>query len=520
VWQRVTLEMFYGRHPLVSQIISDTAAAKSTALVGGRKFGKTTLLRFVEKRVRELYSSESSGIFLVPVYIDCHELPRPLSARKIYETIVNAVEFELQCSGILDRSLYPSAVGEFARRPYEPNRVFREIAASWVKLSQSRCLLTIAILLDEIEVIGDEEWSDGFFANWRSLLSNSPELSGHLAVVFTGVKEISALAQEIGSPLANILTVRELELFSWRDSTKLIMEPTRGLVGEQFARRVYLETGGHPFLIQYLLQAVCNHHIEEANVRLGEALDTFLATHSSLFSQLWFKKLDANDREVYSALADSRFKLSKKDIIAIVGDSAANKTLSVLCHSGIAKRNGRREQYRAQGELFRTWCKTEASVSSGRSECDKNIYEKLMALNKALAIKYAAAWSIHNSSLPNYSGAISEMRDTVTLTLHALAPDTQVTQMSGFEFQSDGKKGKLTKPTRSQRVAYIEGQKKVLDRKKLLNEIELFEALTEALKGFVRDAYEHASARTHLTADREAAWKCLKQMDSVLAQLL
>jgi len=58
------------------------------------------------------------------------------------------------------------------------------------------------------------------------------------------------------------------------------------------------------------------------------------------------------------------------------------------------------------------------------------------------------------------------------------------------------------------------------DAKAIEKEIELFDTLVERLGKVVVDAYGDASARTHTSADYNQARKCLKQLDSILEQLL
>jgi hypothetical protein len=50
--------------------------------------------------------------------------------------------------------------------------------------------------------------------------------------------------------------------------------------------------------------------------------------------------------------------------------------------------------------------------------------------------------------------------------------------------------------------------------------MNLFDTLIEQLSNVAANGYSSASARTHNGATHEQAWKCLKQLDSILAQLL
>jgi hypothetical protein len=76
-----------------------------------------------------------------------------------------------------------------------------------------------------------------------------------------------------------------------------------------------------------------------------------------------------------------------------------------------------------------------------------NGYEGLMLVVVAVEL---AAWRILGADLPNYSGAVAEMRDTISLVLHRLAPDDDVVPSEGFVLESGQKR-----PTGRQRARHI-----------------------------------------------------------------
>jgi hypothetical protein len=58
------------------------------------------------------------------------------------------------------------------------------------------------------------------------VLNNMGELSRSVSAVFSGAAAIYQIAQDAGSPLGNILAWRELELFSFEETARLIREPS------------------------------------------------------------------------------------------------------------------------------------------------------------------------------------------------------------------------------------------------------------------------------------------------------
>jgi hypothetical protein len=166
--------------------------------------------------------------------------------------------------------------------------------------------------------------------------------------------------------------------------------------------------------------------------------------------------------------------------------------------------------------MFASWQRTKGVPTSIVGH-DPQIYERLLKLNKQYADKYASAWSILKTELPNYSGAVGEIRDTVTLVLHHLAPDGDVIGAAGFKLEAGE-----TRPTRRQRTRFIalkQARSKEV-AKALANDVELLEFQYLLLEKSLTTAYGIASSLTHTTSTRDLAYQSLKQGDSILAQLL
>lgn len=521
-WNRIDLDVFYGRNQLVSEIIADLKRGHSHAIVGGRKMGKTTLLRKIEHDIKkDLQVSLKTGSLMLPIYVDTLKLSRPLTAKTLYIDIVEQVEEYLKTINFL-RSSYPSAISIFEEFPQEENRAFARILKGFIEEVQEYGFFRIGILIDEIEPITNTEWADGFFSNWRHLLSNEPELSSYISIVLAGAKEMIHIARDIGSPLANILTWRELSLFSRQDTENLVHTPTQNSLSDSISRKVFNLTGGHPFLIQYLMHHVCEYDLDEVEKRVKEARREFHDKQDTHFRYWWFEKLNDDERRCYAYLAESRKFVPKRDIIALLGDVCANNALRVLCHTGIARQGRKRECYTVAGTMFKEWFQKHGIYSVGSGVFDKDIYEKLKRLSSDIADKYVSAWSIYTVELPNYSGAVSELRDVVTLVLHKLAPDDEVKFQPDYKPEFDNNKNPLKNPTRKQRTRFIMKNrgKKTEHAKAIEAEIALLDALIDQLSRVVASGYSRASAQTHTVATREQAWRCLKQLDSILAQIL
>jgi hypothetical protein len=210
----------------------------------------------------------------------------------------------------------------------------------------------IIFLFDEIEPILLSDWGCSFLANWRSLLQNTPNLSPYISAAFAGASEMYEIARDIGSPLANILEWRELELFSLDDTAKLMCKPSQYNWPDDFVLNVYNATGGHPFLIQYIMRIVCSQDVEKALQALEDAKQRFLNEQKIQF-QNWWDRFDSTTRTIYVRLAEQD-QLSRKEILSGFGDKT-DRSLAILAHTGVIYDDLKVGLVRTAGTLFRDW---------------------------------------------------------------------------------------------------------------------------------------------------------------------
>ena len=117
--------------------------------------------------------------------------------------------------------------------------------------------------------------------------------------------------------------------------------------------------------------------------------------------------------------------------------------------------------------------------------------------------------------MPNYSGAVGELRNILTLLLDIVAPIEHVQSETGFHLEQGQKR-----PTRRQRVRYAARVHSGEGVKEIASDYDLVETLSEQLSMVVTRSYGRASGQTHTTATREQAYRALKQWESIFAQLI
>jgi hypothetical protein len=507
IWNQVHLDILYGRSKLIDELLSGLPGIPpiSYAIAAGRRMGKSTVLRSVEQDV--LASDKEwrkQDVVVFPIYVDGLSLSRPLKPDVLWGRLYDGI-----CSSTPEQN-----------NLHVPGQqlTFDDFVVKTRKfLADSPQAIRILVLFDEIEPVLAEAWADGYFANWRALLSNTPGVSSQFAAVFSGAQELVRLRQDIGSPLMDVLELRSLANLDFEESCRLMREPIQKDWSDEFCRYVFEQTGGQPMLLQYVMQSVCAARIDADPLAASrKAVATFLSHRSWQFSDWWYKHCSPTAQSVYRRLPADFSWAPLKQLVQEFGSHQANNALDLLLHVGIAVGDSEGMAFRRAGRMFADW-QAQKGTSTPTASHDLLIYQRLNSLDESLAKKYSSSWGILNADIPNYSGAVSEMRDTLTLVLHRLAPDEDVMSADGFALEQG-----QNRPTRRQRTRFIAMKRSRSNEmaKALANDLEALEFQSTLLERSVTSAYGLASSLTHTTSTQELAFQSLKQGDSILAQLL
>ena len=343
-WQKVNHEFLYGktRLELIDIVVNDLSNGNSFGITGGRRMGKTTLLRRIESELLK-YSQrvKSGGLLVIPVYIETLMVSLPITSDKLYQEIARSLNIGLSRQSI-DIISFSQVVDSLT---------FREYLCEIIE-SVTTYRLQIVVIFDEIELISKSEWGRSFFANWRSLLTNTPEIQQYLSAVFSGADEMFKISRDVGSPLGNALNWQELELLSLEDTSNLMCEPVQYNWSKSFIEQVYDLTGGHPFLIQYLMQIVCNSGIDDSFQSLEKAKNHFLKNQRFQF-QNWWEKFDDQTRALYSRLT----QISPTFRTAIITEfgMSIDRSISILSHTGVVSFKWENGNISTAGSLFKDW---------------------------------------------------------------------------------------------------------------------------------------------------------------------
>jgi len=503
VWNEVNPQLFYGRDALLSEMLSGLVNSPrcSFGIAGGRRMGKSTLLRRLET---ELNTKCGSGLLVIPIYVDGLSLPRPLSASDIWTYIfreLQRVSPELSQNNLpLDFDLFKEKIGPMLKK--HPR---------------------IIVMFDEIEpILVNDNWANAFISHWRALLSNTPNVSEYFTAIFAGAREISALRRDVGSPLMDILEWRSLRNLDFEAACRLMEEPSNCTWEEKFKKHTFQETGGQPMLMQYLMQQVYRAFLENEvefspEIFLEQATKKFISQRHWQFSEWWDRYCTPVAQHIYARLPADDSTLPLRSLIKEFGNQT-HDALDILQHIGIAQVEDDGFAFRFSGKMFQHWYQFYGSIADAPVH-DQKIYDKLASITPEFADKYLSAWRICQTDLPNYSGAAGEIRDTLTQVLHKLAPDKLVMAQPNFALEKNQKT-----PTRGQRIRYVmqlryskKAKRSNAMAKEIASDIDILET---QLTNVVQKAYGDASGMTHTTATREKVYRLLKRFDNILAQLV
>ena len=511
IWNAVDPDLCYGRDVLLADLGRGLAQNPrcSFGLAGGRRMGKTTLLRRVECDIRDRIDKwRDSGLLVIPVFVDGLALPRPLDASHIWELLFRQLRTPL---------------GEPPSVPMPQNFEMFKNATS-VLLADVELQPRVVVLFDEIEPILVREWAGAFLSHWRALLSNTPDLSEYFTAVFAGARELDALRRDIGSPLRDILEWRSLRPLAYDDACRLMQEPIGRRWDDSFLASVHRETGGHPMLLQYVMQQICRHRPEAAPAGrytmehlVERTVEDFLRERRWQFDEWWERYCSPTAQRVYARLHEAREDVQLKKLVLEFGFGEANDAVEILQHVGLAAESDGDEglALRCIGDMFRRWYER-YGVLVDAPQHDPELHAQLAEVGDAPAEKYLSAWRIYQTDMPNYSGVVGELRDMLTHLLDCMAPIEEVAAEAGFQLERG-----QTRPTRRQRVRHAARRRQNSERaKEVASDFDLLEMSSDRLARVVTDSYRHASGQTHTTTTREQAYRALKQWEHIFAQLL
>jgi AAA+ ATPase superfamily predicted ATPase len=356
---------FFGRWDLVKRFVDGLTASQqsSYAVYGGRRAGKTSLMRMVQNRLQQRLTADERPI-VVPLFMDM-ELDPPTSPANFFERLLNRLaKWESDMMG----SINDLAVID----PNSPALSFAEaFKEHYRRVEPELGGVKLAILVDESEKLHRPSWSRELESNLRGLLSNVSGVSGNIGLIMTGSTNFyqDMAAKQDGSPLRNILEEEVmLPPCSEGGVRELIEKPSGGVLSSNVVNAVLQLAGGHLFLVQYLMRELWKNGLENATVdsAFEVALD-FSAKRRDYES--WLTAIGGQGEKVYALLTSQKEPLSRDEISKQTGMDrlSTREALDTLVFHNIIDSKDRK--YFCRGEMFRSWY-TGSGITLGKKSTE------------------------------------------------------------------------------------------------------------------------------------------------------
>ena len=340
-------EMFFGREADLEAVVRGLTGAPgdSFALIGGRRMGKTSFLEALKRALER----PVDHLLPVPVLLDMSG-ERLDSVPAFFRTVAEeAGEVLADRTGSL-----PGACGWDETRP--PAKAFERWLLECRRAVTERegKALRLILLLDECEQIVGHPWTPDLYGALRALLVGEATRP-HLKVVMAGSHRFLTQVRQEGSPLRNVLKYHYLRVLPEEATRDLIVRPTGGILPDPVVREVIRQSGGHPFLTQYLM-----HHLWEGGLEgaTEEAVRRVAAgfPHQRDDFRAWAEGLGDSGRRVYALLLRADGPLSEDEIRAALPAPLPDlpQALEALCYHGLVVQDAA-DRYAIAGQMFREW---------------------------------------------------------------------------------------------------------------------------------------------------------------------
>jgi hypothetical protein len=361
---------FYGRKEDIRQIVNRlrSSAHESTSVVGERRIGKTSLLKYLDN------PSVAAELGLQPdrycmIYIDFQGLT-DITPHRFWQRVLHKMERTICVPDLIHEIKQIRERGDFDL--FDLEDLFEMITTSG---------LTTVLLLDEFEyVTQNPNFGADFFGGLRALAIHQ-----NLPLVTATRRELVDLchSEELkGSPFFNIFANVVLRPFN-RDE---VIEMLDGyLSGTELSlsteeKEVILQLGGgYPFFVQmagnYIVEAKQKGMDAGAAVKDMEA--HFDAQADPHFTYMWSHSSESEKINLLAIIALNQHKPSKKTISTIENlakiHSRAHLDIPELTQRGLLLEDRETSAYRLFSVSLERWIVREISAVPGEEESEASV---------------------------------------------------------------------------------------------------------------------------------------------------
>ncbi len=354
-------EDFVGRWPLVERIVADLCRARpdSWAVIGGRRFGKSSVLKAVEARLlSRLAETEPGERCVFPLIVDIKGADTA-GEGNVYALIVRLLRRAMR-RGFVPSVAPPADLETAAREDSLSFYRFEEVLESLRDhLEERGGPARLVLLLDEAEAVVRFPWAETLFNQLRSLVYDGL-LADFVRLVLTGASRVVRVRHE-GSPLLNILKIEHLEPIPESAVDELLARG--GGMPVAAAEEVKAQSGGHPFIAQYLLHHLWRDDLAQATVERVREVAHQMQRRRAEDLRGWWEAVGDGGQRAYALLAEAQEWVDEPVLLTEVkgAEQPVDQGLIALCYHGLVRRDGNR--YRITGTLFMDWFRANVPTS-------------------------------------------------------------------------------------------------------------------------------------------------------------
>lgn len=354
---------FVGRWELVDTITRRLTGSRaaSCAVIGSKRFGKSSTLRAIEYRLLDRWQHLKPGErHVLPCVVDFKRCKNE-NEETVYASILRALYRELECKKELELSLTNTDLYTLVKS--KPKSVaFDDFEDALGNLCQTveECVgsFRLVLLLDEGEFVITHSWAETLFSNLRSMIHDG-RFADQIQLVLTGSTRVIQV-REKGSPLLNAIDLFFLQALPTQAIQELINRA--GNVPEEVCQSIQIKSGGHPFMAQFLLHHLWETGIERISSNLTEQIATKLRQERGLDMQGWWEAIGESGKRAYALLVQTDNWphcewVHENTLLDKLRGTAQplDQALTGLCYHGFAIRDESLQQYRAVNVIFRDW---------------------------------------------------------------------------------------------------------------------------------------------------------------------
>lgn len=378
-------DYFFGHGALINAVQQSPFLVR--VLLGGRRIGKTSALRAIEWNLLDSNSGKPCRAF--PVFISFKsEQPKDLDNLRyiMIARLREAIERWQQVPGTALRETYRRFRRQVASAEVtigflkalgakfsitNPDRErqlihedFRQALLRTIKELEKLNFEGICFLFDDAEFIVRKDWANDAWSYFRSLKDTDTALKSFFGLVLSGYRDLQNYHQEVGSPLFNIAQVEWLLPLDDSEIKKLVTHRSKlekVALSEEKSNFVVDWAGGHPYLTQQILNAICaSCHTQKESVSAENLVSNLIQQHSNQFSKWWNLNQHPDgfietERLVYQVLVEHRQgtceSLAK---LARLSELEVADALMMLVGTGVIKKLDE-ENYAIGTRLFEKW---------------------------------------------------------------------------------------------------------------------------------------------------------------------